>query len=255
MKDPSNSIADLLKAADASIGGGRSKRTNRRSSLEETSAQSDDESAPKQQRKKQTIKSPAKRHTIKRMSKAPEHHSDESSDSFEEAESEDEDNDDSDDDDEQEDIKIAKVIAAKSLTLAEWKEQTSSINTTEITNGSRWIQETSPDENLNKYEERFLVKWQDLSYLHCSWETERDLVEFCEGAKQRLSTFFRKSVGGLLYEADERLDGVSGFGLFGHWIVISSEHSFLAVNISRNCSLLLRTILIPPGLLLNEFLR
>eukprot|EP00804_Cyclotella_cryptica_P025678 CCRYP_002891-RD/>CCRYP_002891-RD protein AED:0.05 eAED:0.05 QI:284/1/1/1/1/1/17/975/2223 len=200
MKDPSNSIADLLKAADASTGGGRSKRTKHRSSLEDTSAQSDDESVPKQQRRNNSIKSPAKRHTKKRMSKAPEHHSDESSESSEESESE-------DDDDEEEDIKISKIIAAKSLTLAEWKEQSSSINTTEISNGSRWIQENSPDENPNKYEERFLVKWQDLSYLHCSWETERDLVEFCEGAKQRLNTFFKKSVGGLLYEADERLDG------------------------------------------------
>lgn len=64
-------------------------------------------------------------------------------------------------------------------------------------------------DNLDRYEERFLVKWNDLSHLHCSWETEKDLVEFCDGAKGRLSTFFRKSVGGLLYDADERLDGVS----------------------------------------------
>ena len=84
------------------------------------------------------------------------------------------------------------------------------MNTSEITNGSRWIQEedTSVDPET-KYEERYLVKWDNLSFLHCSWETEKDLVEFCEGAKARISTFFRKQVDGCLYEPDERLDGVS----------------------------------------------
>ena len=213
MKDPSNSIADLLAASDAKTGG-RSKRSKHRSSLEDMGTSnddtaSDDDSVPKRSAKnKKVIKSPAKRHTKKRMSKGPEHHSDvESSEEEEESESEGE--------EEEEEIKVSKIIAVKSLTLEQWKEEVSKINTTEITNGSRWIQEAS-EENPDKYEERFLVKWQDLSHLHCSWETEKDLVEFCEGAKQRIATFFRKSSGGLLYEPDERLDGVSClYSLFG----------------------------------------
>ena len=121
-----------------------------------------------------------------------------------------------------EEIKINKIVACKSMTLKEWKGVCSKMNTTEITNGGRWIQETEEDAegtngdddddggvDMDKYEERFLVKWDQLSFLHCSWETERDLVEFCEGAKGRLSIFFGKAEGGLLYDVDERLDGVS----------------------------------------------
>jgi hypothetical protein len=197
MKDPSNSIADLLKIADASDYKSRSKRVKRRSSLEDND--SDEDSVPRRSAK--VIKSPAKRHTKKRMSKAPEPQS-ESSDAESESESEESEG-------EEEEMKFSKIIASKSLPLKEWKDLSSKINTTEITNGSRWIQEAVENDNPEKYEERFLVKWADLSHLHCSWETEKDLLEFCDGAKTRLNTFFKKAQGGLLYEADERLDGVS----------------------------------------------
>lgn len=112
--------------------------------------------------------------------------------------------------DDEEEFKINKIIACKSMTLKEWKDVCSKMNTNEITNGSRWIQEKELDgADLEKCEQRFLVKWDGLSFLHCSWETKTDLVELCEGAKGRLSTFFRKAEGGLLYDVDERLDGVS----------------------------------------------
>jgi hypothetical protein len=52
-----------------------------------------------------------------------------------------------------------------------------------------------------------LVKWADVGYLHVSWETESDLIELVDGAKTYLSTFFRKSQHGYLYNADERCDG------------------------------------------------
>lgn len=204
MKDPSNSIADLLKIADAADdrNSNRSKRTKRRSSLEDTAGDSDEESAPKRSSRNRAVKSPAKRHTKKRMSKAPEYHSESSDAESEGSEEESE-------EEEEEEMKFSKIIASKSLTLKEWQEVSRNINTSEITHGSRWIQDPPPSENMDRYEERFLVKWTDLSHLHCSWETERDLVEFCDGAKNRINTFFRKQKGGLLYEADERLDGVS----------------------------------------------
>jgi len=59
----------------------------------------------------------------------------------------------------------------------------------------------------NTFEERFLIKWSDQSFLHCSWELEADLLEQVEGAKTFLSSFFRKSENGLFYTSDERCDG------------------------------------------------
>ena len=225
MKDPSNSIADLLKfVPDAAFGGGGSNGKKRRgarqrSSLETRSSSaagedSDDDDivvacdSPPAKKKKAVVKSPAKRHSKRRMHKRVEY----PESSEDEMTSEDEDED--EEEEEEEEMKINKIIACKSMTLSEWRGVCARMNTTEITNGSRWIQEnatpsSSADASFDKYEERFLVKWNDLSHLHCSWETERDLVEFCEGAKGRLSTFFRKAEGGLLYMADERLDGVS----------------------------------------------
>ena len=254
MKDPSNSIADLLKSAHptTSDDGVRGRRGARqRSSLETRSSTDDDDGdavvacgsppAKRTARKRAVVKSPAKRHSKRRMTKRvagrgessdeeDKISSEEEEDDDEEDDDEDNDDDDEEDDDgeEEEEIKISKIIACRSMTLSEWRVVCTWMNTTEITNGSRWIQEDSvaPSPSttsgagdagdraaasgpVDKYEERFLVKWDDLSYLHCSWETERDLVEFCDGAKLRLSTFFRKAEGGLLYVADERLDGVS----------------------------------------------
>ena len=227
MKDPSNSIADLLKmSAVASGDGGKKRRGSRqRSSLE--SRESDDDadddvvafdSPPARRKKKAVVKSPAKRHSKRRTTKRVEYP--ESSEE-EQLTSEEEDEEDEEEEEEEEEMRISKIIACKSMTLSEWEGVCAKMNTTEITKGSRWIQEDSPIEaataaaagGFDKYEERFLVKWDDRSYLHCSWETERDLVEFCDGAKNRLSTFFRKAEGGCLYVADERLDGVSNRGL------------------------------------------
>ena len=223
MKDPSNSIKDLLKPIDSPAGGGKKRRGSRakRSSLEKGGDDSDNSeseeddlyNSPKKKTKasrRSILKSPAKRHSKRRMSKRleypPESSEEEDSDSEEES-GEEEDS----EGEEEEEMKMNKAIACKSMTLKEWKVVCTKMNTSEITNGSRWLQE-EPEEDVDetsKYEERFLVKWNDLSFLHCSWETEKDLVEFCDGAKGRLSTFFRKAEGGLLYEADERLDGVS----------------------------------------------
>jgi Superfamily II DNA/RNA helicases, SNF2 family len=92
-------------------------------------------------------------------------------------------------------------------TKRKWLEICSKINTSEIDNGSRWFQEEIPEEELDKYEERFLVKWADLSFLHCSWEKKEDLMEQVENPKTYLTTFFRKNHHGYFYGADERMDG------------------------------------------------
>ena len=226
MKDPSNSIADLLKngAQNSPVQAKKSRRAARhkkRSSLEastesdEDDDDDDDDSSVDMPRKKKSskttvMKSPAKRHTKRRMIKKLEYAESESSE--EESDSEMDDDDDEGEEEEGEEMKFNKIIAAESLTLGEWKKKCSQLNTTEITNGSRWIQEKN-DRDPDKYEERFLVKWDGLSFLHCSWETEKDLIEFCEQAKTKMSTFFRKAENGLLYDADERLDGVSTFEL------------------------------------------
>lgn len=221
MKDPSNSIADLLKndvqssPAQAKKSRSRAARQKKRSSLE-ASAESDEDfdedddddsstDVPKKKSSRATVKSPAKRHSKRRMTKKLEFAESESS---EESESEEDDDDVNEEEEEGEDMKFNKIIAAQSLTLAEWEKKCSTMNTTEITNGSRWIQEKT-DRDPSKYEERFLVKWEGLSFLHCSWETEKDLIEFCEQTKTKMSTFFRKAENGLLYDSDERLDGVS----------------------------------------------
>lgn len=150
-------------------------------------------------------KSPAKSHSSARRKVRSEVHVDsESSSSEEEEES---DMDEEEGDEEEEPFKIQRIIASRSEPKKIWKEICNKIHTSEIEYGSRWFQENEHDDDDDTYEERFLVKWSDLSYLHCSWETQNDLVEQIDGAKSYLSTFFKKSENGLLFSADERCDG------------------------------------------------
>eukprot|EP00957_Ditylum_brightwellii_P123442 9411550-Ditylum_brightwellii.AAC.1 len=60
------------------------------------------------------------------------------------------------------------------------------MNTSEIENGSHWFQDDSDSDSNddsgngksdNTFQERYLVKWSDLSYRHCSWELENDLMD------------------------------------------------------------------------------
>ena len=124
------------------------------------------------------------------------------------------------------------------------------MTTSEITYGSRWDQEET-DRDPGKYEERFLVKWEGLSFLHCSWETEKDLIELCEGAKTRMSTFFRKAENGLLYDVDERLDGVSIICFKPQYLFYIYFSSLAVANLLF--FLIIRITLTLLGLLLKEF--
>ena len=145
-------------------------------------------------------KSPAKSHSSARRRVRTEVPVDSES-SEEEEESEDE-----GDDDEEELLKIQRIVASRSEPRKVWKEICQNMHTTEIEYGSRWYQQDDQEDG-ETFEERFLVKWSDLSYMHCSWETQHDLIEQVEGAKTYLTTFFKKSDNGLLFTADERCDG------------------------------------------------
>jgi len=144
-------------------------------------------------------KSPAKSHSSARRRVRTEVpvDSDSASSSEEEEESDTE-------EDEQESLKIQRIVASRSEPRRVWKQLVQKMHTSEIEYGSRWYQENDDDDT---FEERFLVKWSDLSYMHCSWESQQDLVEQVDGAKTYLTTFFRKSENGLLFTADERCDG------------------------------------------------
>ena len=119
---------------------------------------------------------------------------------------EDQDSQDDEDDEDLDDIKIQKIIACRTDTLENWKVRCDKINTSEVENGSRWFQE---DKFLDSktLEKRYLVKWSELSYLHCSWETQKDLMEQVDNTKVHFSTFYRKSYDGFLFNMDERGDG------------------------------------------------
>ena len=145
-------------------------------------------------------KSPARRHARKRLSIQPgETNSDEDSDDYSEEEA---------DEEEEEPLKMQRVIASRTERRGKWREICKGINTSEIDDGSRWFQEFSEDADADDtFEERFLIKWADLSFLHCSWECRKDLIDQVDGAKTYLSTFFRKSQDGYLYGPDERNDG------------------------------------------------
>jgi Chromo (CHRromatin Organisation MOdifier) domain len=130
------------------------------------------------------------------------------------SESEEDDNDnkeageEEEEEEEEEPLKLGRIIACRTETRARWREICQGIQTSEIDSGSRWNQPPVASDNDHLvYEERFLVKWKDLSYLHCSWETQADLEGQLEAAKQALTQFFRKSKNGLLYGPDERCDG------------------------------------------------
>jgi SNF2 family DNA or RNA helicase len=144
-------------------------------------------------------KSPARRHVQRRRSL-----------DHREEESEDSDDEESVDDDEEDDeppLRIQRLLASRSETLAKWREICKDMSTSEIHFGSRWYQEQDSSIDDSTFQERFLVQWSDLSHLHVSWETEPDLIDQVVDAKPYLATFFRKAFHGYLYSPDERCDG------------------------------------------------
>lgn len=90
---------------------------------------------------------------------------------------------------------VERILASRALTPAEWRSVCDSMNTREVSNGSVWKQ--PEDEYLSDSPEpvqKFLIKWAHSSYLHVSWETERDLTEMAgPSVKAMLSRFAKKS--------------------------------------------------------------
>ncbi|KAJ8603129.1 hypothetical protein CTAYLR_004579 [Chrysophaeum taylorii] len=71
-------------------------------------------------------------------------------------------------------LEVERILSRARGSAVEWKKVMSKMNTKHVTNGSVWAQE---DAEKEEEEERFLIKWKRLSYLHVSWESEVDLRE------------------------------------------------------------------------------
>lgn len=165
---------------------------------------------------KSPTKSPARRHAQRRLSLKPSKaqvDSDEEDDvqdpDDEEAEFDEVEEDDEEETDE-EPLKLQRILACRTERKSRWKEICNKMNTSEIDYGSRWFQPPRAPEKAvieDEYEERFLVKWSDLSFLHVSWETQDDLLDQVENAKSYLSSFFKKAQDGIYFSPDERCDG------------------------------------------------
>jgi hypothetical protein len=74
--------------------------------------------------------------------------------------------------------RIQYILARKDMSAKDWITICGGMYTHEVTRGSVWQQ---PDEEFfdpsPKPVEKFLIKWVHASYLHLSWETEKDLLE------------------------------------------------------------------------------
>jgi hypothetical protein len=201
MADPPESLRDLMS------------RKEQLTDTDENDDESEENQKPRSRNRASTArqqkitkkgspqKSPARCHVQRRQSLPPTK-SDGASDEESAGSSE-------DDEEDQEPLKVQRILASRTESKMTWKELCKSMNTSEIHYGSRWFQNETDDNSPNDdgvMEERFLVKWSDLSFLHVSWETQHDLIDQAD-AKTYLTTFSRKEVNGLLYSPDERCDG------------------------------------------------
>lgn len=109
------------------------------------------------------------------------------------------DSDDSDNDVSNDDTvvyRIEHILGYKCVTSKNWQAICLPMETREITRGSVLKQPDSEffDESTIPIE-KFLIKWLHASYLHVSWETEKDLLDLCgTAAKTALKKFFLRKV-------------------------------------------------------------
>ena len=172
---------------------GSSSKSGKSGSGKFTEADSDDEFAIKnftygEDSKKSKSKGQSKSKGKAKNSEAAEVAKEESEAASESSESESESEDDEDDGPE---FRVQHVLATKTMAAGEWRDVCEHMNTREITRGSAWKQD---DEDFFDLSEapvtKYLIKWMHASFLHVSWETEKDLVELVgTTAKTQLKKF------------------------------------------------------------------
>lgn len=90
----------------------------------------------------------------------------------------------------EQEYKIHHILGTMALTAIQWQDICGCIETRELTRGSVLMQ---PDEeyfdNSDEKVVKFLIKWTHASYLHVSWETEKDLLELDPNASNQLKKF------------------------------------------------------------------
>jgi hypothetical protein len=111
------------------------------------------------------------------------------------------------------DAVIDKIIARRIDTLNNWKKRCEVMNTSEIECGSLWHGDFNhrnmiADSDGDMKEERFLVKWVDSAYIHCSWELKEVLLEKTVNGKSQLESFERRfGETGYRFDVGERALG------------------------------------------------
>lgn len=110
---------------------------------------------------------------------------------------------------EEDELWIGTIIARKTDTLANWDKRCMTMNTSEVSNGSLWLfPDSYSGDRTTIEEERYLVKWKDLSFIHLSWETEDNLLERTYNGKAQLAAFNKKCDDfGYRYDEVERRNG------------------------------------------------
>lgn len=110
---------------------------------------------------------------------------------------------------EEDELWIGTIIARKVDTLANWDKRCITMNTSEVSNGSLWLFSNSyAGDRTTIVEERYLVKWKELSFIHLSWETEDNLLERTYNGKAQLAAFNKKcDESGYRYDEVERRNG------------------------------------------------
>lgn len=105
---------------------------------------------------------------------------------------------------------IHTIIAKRKFSKHKWNDVCKNMNTCEIERGSLWSnarREMNAIE-LHREEIRYLIRWEDCSYIHCSWETERDLLEYTSNGEYQVRAFNAQfNDSGTRHDASQRNNG------------------------------------------------
>jgi len=99
--------------------------------------------------------------------------------------------------------RIQYILGSQTLSPEDWRKILQPMQTREVTRGSVW---QMTDDEFHATDstpvERLLIKWTHASYLHVSWETERDLLDMVGStAKTAISRFRqRELIGHMVFD-------------------------------------------------------